>query len=84
MKIETKYELTDELYFIHNNKINSKKPIKINIRITNRYIEDTYNFIKEFYIFSIEEKSSLGVKSIIVELTGDEVFKTKEELLKSL
>lgn len=80
MEIKTKYNINDEVYFIHGNKIRHNKIIRIDITI---YEED------DKVIPRIKYTIDLGIKTgrvcdTITSREEKEVFSTKEELFKTL
>lgn len=78
MTIKTKFNVRDECFFIHNDKIQKMKINQININVIS---EGKYS---ELYIFAIDETvSSIGIFNQITR-NYNQIFATKEELLKSL
>lgn len=69
MTVETKFNIGDEVWYLHNNKVCNRKVSAINIRITECMVSIIY------YISAPKESITLEEKSI---------FSSKEELLKSL
>ena len=73
MKIETKYNIGDEVWFKHNNSAKSSKIIKIEITVEismdNTYIDENTWYSLSNYHYCHTERT---------------LFPTKEELLKSL
>ena len=69
MKIETKYNIGDKVYFLFENKVQRSNIQLINIRIGNK-------IGVEYYIQTTHEDS--------LWFTEEEIFPTKEDLLKSL
>lgn len=70
MTIKTKFSIDDKVYFIFNNKVYYAPIRSINIQITHTY--------------SIKIKYTVSNNALTVSLCEDSVFKTKEDLLKSL
>lgn len=68
--INTAYDINDEVWFMHKNKATSGKIIKINISVTSEEEIVTY-------------KIKFGFATIVNRKDLD-LFKTKEDLLKSL
>ena len=82
MEIKTKYNINDEVYFIHDNKILHKEITSIDIRITRASTN------KEESIAMVEYTINLGfaekVRNTFTTRLEFELFSTKEELLKTL
>ena len=70
MKIETSYSIEDEVWLMHKNKATSGNITKISISVLPEGIYITYK-IKIGYCTSINRKDT-------------DLFRSKEELLKSL
>lgn len=80
MEIKTKYNINDEVYFIHGNKIRYNKIYRIDIII---YEEN------DKVIPRIKYTIDLGIKTgrvcdTITSREEEELFSTKEELIKSI
>lgn len=75
MKIETKYDIGQEVWLMWENKA-------INRKVTNIYISKDANEQYEAYQLECVEEGDDKYVGIDFEL--DELFPTKEELLKSL
>lgn len=71
MKIETKFNIDDEVFFLSNNKLYKNKILSINI-----YVKCEKTHI-EYWMELSKEITRQYVKE-------EEVFATKEDLLKSL
>ena len=68
MKIETKYNLKDEVWSINKNQVESGFVVEIHIEITEN-------------IKSIYYRTSIDLKNFIKE---NKLYKTKQELIESL
>lgn len=82
MKIETKYDIGDEVYYIEDGKI--KKSQISGVDISAKEIKDLF-VPKKPKLFNLETITyyiiSFGVTKVMLE---NEIFKTKEDLIKSL
>ena len=74
MKIETKFNIGDEVWFILNNKVNCSKISKIAVEFTNK---DNYYY----YHFEYDPPRS---PTLCNYFSIKNVFATKQELLDSL
>jgi hypothetical protein len=72
MTVETKYSIKDKIYFMSNNKVTSGPIYQILISIT----EDEYNPEQTQYYIETQDDKFI--------LQEDEMYLSKEELLKSL
>ena len=72
MDYKTKFEIGDIVFLIHDNKVAKGKITGIDVSAYNNKFEHTIN-TSELYIINYDEKYPVNV-----------LFKTKEELLKSL
>lgn len=70
MTIKTKFSIDDKVYFIYNNKVYFAPIRAINIQVT--------------YTYSIKIKYTISYDSLTTCINEDSIFKTKEELIKSL
>lgn len=73
MTIETKYNIGDKVWFMHNNSVNSAIIIKIDF-IIERSMNDT----------SIHQHAWYSLYNYHSPYSEQSIFSTKEELLKSL
>lgn len=73
MKIETKYNIGDEVWFMHDNKVKSGTIIKIDVVLERDM--NSQNVGKSVYY---------GLYNFISPYIEQRLFPTKEELLKSL
>lgn len=82
IKIETKFNLEENVFFIEENKIKHAYIKEINI--TSRvYREAFYGFAVGHYIlYTLKESGYINIKYI--KKAESELFATKEELLKTL
>ena len=74
MKIKTKFNVEDEVYLIHSNKIVKAKVVEIH---TVNFNNNKGSHIKITYALSLPDKYSIQVEE-------KELFVTKQELLDSL
>lgn len=74
MTIETKYDVRDIVWFMYNNKIESSPVRKIDIT-RKIYLWSTVTYVK--YKLALSYVAN-------IDFEEDELFPTKEELLKSL
>lgn len=77
MTIETKFDIGDEAYVLHENKV-----CKGNIDHISINVEENKKIHIYYKIFRIANKTIHG--SVRVVFKEWQIFKTKEELLKSL
>lgn len=70
MTVKTKFNVDDKVYFIYNNKVYYAPIRSINILVT--------------YTYSVKIKYTVNYDSLTTSLCEESIFKTKEELLKSL
>lgn len=80
MEIKTKYNIGDDVYFIHGNKIRHNKITRIDISI-----REERN--KEVIIPRIEYTIDLGFRTGRISETSRiecDIYSTKEELIKSI
>lgn len=78
MKIETKYNIGNNIFFIQNNSVHQGMIDKIDVCIGS----DGYNFEQhEFYDIRCCEKV---IEKTYRDVSGNLIFPTKEELLASL
>jgi hypothetical protein len=74
MKIETKYDINQEVWFIEDNKVKNEAILKLS------FTKDGSNE-SVIYYFKEKQKSMVNWERIKKE---DEIFATKEELINSL
>lgn len=75
MKIETKFDIGDEVYFIHDNKIDSSFIVKIKINI----MEDI-----DIKFWMDKKQSGYILEEIPIIKSINGIFKSKQELIDSL
>lgn len=80
MEIKTKYNVNDYVYFIHGNKIRYNKIYRIDITI---YEENDKVIPKIKYTIDLDIKTG-RVCDTITSREEEELFATKEELIKNL
>lgn len=80
MEIKTKYNINDEVYFIHGNKIRYNKIYRIDITI---HEENDKVIPKIKYTIDLGFKTG-RVCDTITSREEEELFATKEELFKTL
>lgn len=81
MEIKTKYNINDEVYFINGNKITHNKITSIDISIYERK-----NVVKQIIKYTIDLGNIFGrrICDTFTSRNEEEIFSTKEELIKSL
>lgn len=93
MRIETKYNINDELWFMMGNRIHCKKVIDVKIeakgktqyKVANgRGLVPTGNYLHEDTIISYIMESGPKGCFFIDPVKEKDLFKTKKELIKSL
>lgn len=85
MVIETQYELGDEVFFLHQNKIRNGILDNIIIRASLNYgLKPHPEGKKEMVTDKENKKITYTVYYEIGEIQVKQLFKTKEELIKSL
>lgn len=78
MKLETKYNIGNKIFFIQNNSVHQGMIDKIYVNIGS----DGYNLKQyEYYDIRCYEKA---IEKIYRDVSVNLIFPTKEELLKSL
>lgn len=77
MELKTKFNLDQEVYFIHENKVIKGNILTINTKSISKGFNMGYVY-KEIYIVDIPGTNNK------IEKDSIETFATKEELLKSL
>ena len=75
MKIETKFDIGDEVYFIHDNKVDSSFIVKIKINI----MEDI-----DIKFWMDKKQSGYILEEVPIIKSNNEIFKSKQELIDSL
>lgn len=78
MKIETKFDINEKVYFLKDSKIVTDIVVGILFNIGKRY-NGKDGFLNLYYTIP-----TYCLQNQIFELTEDKVFKTKEELINSL
>lgn len=73
MKIETKYNINDIVYFLYDNKIQSGAITRINISVLHDAHSEEY-----------DARSIVPGRGEFINLKTDMLFKTKEDLIASL
>lgn len=78
MEIRTKYDLDDNLYFLHKGKVRYLRPFGIQVTAVESEVEhgqrDTTVVI--YYMFDLDKR--------VVDKAQNEVFKRRADLIKSL
>lgn len=82
MTVKTKFNVGDTLYTIHNNKVEKITVKEINIEINKKHINVLYKSVEEFLPFP--SMSGFCGDQFTIDRPEEELFSTKEELLKSL
>lgn len=80
MKIETKFDVGQEVYFMHDNKVQTAKITEVNITIFE--LNAQYCTTKSTCLYKLSFRASERSGSIVKD--ESELFATKEDLLKSL
>lgn len=80
MTIETNYSIGQEVYFMHDNKVQTAKIIEVNITITE--LSHEYCTNKTICLYKLSYRATERSGSIVKE--EKDLFATKEDLLKSL
>lgn len=91
MRIETKYNIGDEVWFMWENKVQNGKVERVYVEINQDYYSThPIPFIIEpsSVEYVVKQRTtyevSYGIKRENIELRAKLLFRTKEELLKSL
>ena len=81
MKFETKYDLGDCVWFMHDNKAKRGRILGIELNYSCSHFDEANTPKCVDYSVDYTVKICLGHS---IRMSGEELFSTKEELLKSL
>lgn len=93
MRVETKYNVDDELWFIMGNRVHCKKVIDVKITVkgkmgykiaTGRGLVPSGKYLHEDTVISYIMESGPAGCFFIDAVKEKDLFKTKKELIKSL